>query len=70
VQGVNNAGIKSKNPMPNCHRSIQIKVKEMVPGHMKNCSFCGAQFNFTGDDGRKVQRALDDLNRTLKSLGR
>ena len=62
--------LTAKLQCPNCHHSVQIKVKEMVPGRTKNCPFCGTQFNFTGDDGRKVQRALDDFNRTLKRLGR
>ena len=62
--------LTAKIQCPNCKHSVQIKVKEMVPGHAKNCPFCGVQFNFSGDDGRKVQRALDDLNRTLKRLGR
>ena len=62
--------LKVKIQCPNCQHSVQIKVKEMVPGHTKNCPFCGAQFNFTGDDGRKVQRELDNLSRTLKRLGR
>jgi transcription elongation factor Elf1 len=54
---------------PNCKRKIKIKVKEMVPGHTKNCPSCGLVIRFSGDDGRKVQRAMDDLQRTLKRLG-
>jgi transcription elongation factor Elf1 len=54
---------------PNCKRKITIKVKEMVPGQTKNCPSCGLVIRFSGDDGRKVQRALDDLQKTLKRLG-
>jgi transcription elongation factor Elf1 len=60
--------LKVKIQCPNCQHSAQIKVKEMVPGYTKNCPSCGAQFNSKGDDGRKVQQALDDLNHTLKRL--
>ena len=55
---------------PNCKRKIKIKVKEMVPGLSKNCPSCGLVIRFSGDDGRKVQRALDDIYKTLKRLGR
>ena len=55
---------------PSCQRKITIKVKEMVPGQTKNCPSCGLVIRFSGDDGRKAQRALDDLQKTLKSLGR
>lgn len=53
---------------PNCGHKVTIKVREMVPGRTKNCPHCQAEFQFTGDDGRKVQRALDDLKRQLKRL--
>jgi transcription elongation factor Elf1 len=54
---------------PNCKRKIKIKVKEMVPGQKKNCPSCGLVIRFSGDDGRKVQHALDDLHKKLKHLG-
>ena len=55
---------------PNCHRSMQVKVKEMVPGRHKNCPYCRTVITFSGDDGRKMQRELDKFQRTLKKLGR
>lgn len=55
---------------PNCGRKVTIKVREMIPGRTKNCPYCEAIFRFTGDDGRKVQRALDDLERQLKKVSR
>ncbi len=55
---------------PSCHKGIKIKVKEMIPGHTKNCPSCGLTISFSGDDGRKAQKALDDLQKTLKSFGR
>ena len=62
--------LKAKLTCPNCNRSITIKVREMVPGRAKACPHgCGATLNFTGDDGRKVQHALDDLERTIRRLG-
>lgn len=55
---------------PGCKRAMRIKVKEMVPGTSKRCPFgCGATIKFSGDDGRKLQGALDDLERTFRRLG-
>lgn len=53
-----------------CGHKVTIKVREMVPGRTKNCPYCAAKFRFTGDDGRKVQRGLDDLERQLRKLSR
>ena len=53
---------------PGCKRKMKIKVKDMVPGHTKNCPSCKAEITFTGDDGRKAQKSLDDFQKTLKNL--
>lgn len=53
---------------PDCKRSIKLKVKEMVPGTKKKCPSCGTGIPFAGDDGRKTQRALDDLEKGIKNL--
>lgn len=56
---------------PNCGKPIRVKVREMVPGRSRACPHqCGATIRFTGDDGRKVQKALDDLERTIQRFGR
>ena len=55
---------------PGCHRKVKIKVKEMIPGTSRHCPYCQATFQFKGDDGRRVQRALDDLGRSIKSMSR
>ena len=51
-----------------CHRKIPMRVEEMVPGRSRRCPSCGVTLKFTGDDGRKAQKALDDLERTLRNL--
>ena len=53
---------------PGCKRKIKIKVKEMVPGRKKTCSFCRSEIQFSGDDGRKAQKAVDDFEKSLKNL--
>ena len=62
--------LEAKVTCPNCGHQIKIKVKEMVPGRTKSCPYCHATINFTGDDGRKAQKALDDLEKSLKKLSR
>lgn len=54
---------------PNCGRSLRIRLQDMVPGQTTRCT-CGGQIHFEGDDGRKVQRVLDKLERELKKLNR
>ena len=55
---------------PNCGYKVRIRVREMVPGTSKRCPHCATPFQFGGDDGRQVQRALDDFERELKRLSR
>jgi DNA-directed RNA polymerase subunit RPC12/RpoP len=54
----------------NCGHKTRIRVKEMIPGRSKRCSGCGTTLQFSGDDGRRVQRSLDDLEPQLKRLSR
>lgn len=53
---------------PGCKRKIKIKIEEMVPGKKKKCPNCNAEISFTGDDGRKTQRAVDDFEKNLKNM--
>jgi hypothetical protein len=62
--------LESDFTCPNCKRQFKIKVKEMVPGRSKSCPFCRTRLSFTGADGRKAQRAMDELQKTIKKLSR
>lgn len=53
---------------PNCNAVLKMKLKELHPENGVTCA-CGARINFTGDDMRKAQAALDDLTRQLERLG-
>jgi hypothetical protein len=55
---------------PNCGRTVRIKIKDMVPGRSKDCPHCEAVFEFSGEDGRQAQRALDDFESQLERLSR
>lgn len=61
--------LTAKINCPNCGRQIRLKIKEMVPGRSKRLS-CGCVVQFTGDDGRQAQKALDDFQKSLKQLNR
>jgi hypothetical protein len=51
---------------PSCKRKIKIKAEEMIPGKKKTCPSCCAEITFSGDDGRKIQKAIDDLEKNIK----
>lgn len=55
---------------PICQNKVRIKIREMYPGNTKSCPACGAIISFEDDDGRKAQRALDDLVRTIRKIGK
>lgn len=54
---------------PACHRKMKVAADEVRPGNSRRCSGCGETIRFQGDDLGKAQRALDDLERSLKNLG-
>lgn len=60
--------LKANIKCPKCHRILKIPVRQMVPGTSKSCPSCSTVINFSGDDGRKVQKATDDLLRSIRSM--
>lgn len=55
---------------PNCGRKMKQKVEKMRPGNSRLCPSCGTRIEFSGDDGRKAQKAIDDLKKTIKKVSR
>ena len=55
---------------PKCHRKFRQKVEEMQPGKSRRCPYCGTVIEFTGNDGRKIQKAVDSLARSLRRASR
>lgn len=53
---------------PACGAAFSQKVEKMRPGQTRSCPSCGAEIRFSGDDGRKAQKALDDLKETLSDI--
>jgi uncharacterized paraquat-inducible protein A len=53
---------------PACKSEVKVKIKEMVPGKKKACPRCGAEITFAGDDGRKTQKAIDNLRSQFKKV--
>ena len=52
---------------PSCKRKLSLKIKEMVPGRTKKCLGCNTTIEFSGDDGRRTQRAIDSFEKKLKT---
>jgi DNA-directed RNA polymerase subunit RPC12/RpoP len=55
---------------PNCGGKFKQRIEDMRPGRSRVCPHCSARIQFTGDDGRKAQKAIDDLEKELKKLSR
>ena len=53
---------------PNCNRKFKQRVEDMRPGRTRKCPYCNLTIKFEGDDGRTIQRGLDDIERTLKQI--
>lgn len=53
---------------PSCKKKLKVKVADMRSGRITSCPSCRAEISFTGDDGRKAQRAIEDLERSLKKM--
>ena len=60
--------LKDDIKCPKCRRTLKIPVRQMVPGTSKNCPSCSTVIRFSGDDGRKAQKATDDLLRSIRSM--
>lgn len=62
--------IEAEIECPKCEAVFKQVVAEMQPGTVRQCPHCGCDIQFTGDDGAKVQRSLDELEKTFKNLFR
>jgi len=51
-----------------CKRKMKVKVEDMRPGRKKNCPSCRAEISFTGNDGRKAKKAIDDFEKSIKKM--
>jgi uncharacterized Zn finger protein len=64
------AKLKFDLECPSCHRKFKQKVEDVRPGQSRRCPHCGTVIEFTGDDGRQMQRAVDKLERSIKKASR
>ena len=46
---------------PKCGKTLQVALAQLGPGHAMNCPGCGTVIHFAGNDGAKVQQAIDQL---------
>ncbi len=60
--------LKVNPKCPRCHEKMTVALGEIAPGRTTQCPFCGATIRFSGDDGSKVQRAVDDLEQKVRDL--
>lgn len=60
--------LKADLKCPNCNKQFNMRVENLHPGNSYRCSNCHTTIQFTGDDGREVQKALDDLQKTIEGF--
>ncbi len=49
-----------------CKRKFEMKVEDIRPGKSIKCTKCGTQIKFSGDAGRKMQKAMDKFEKMFK----
>lgn len=57
-------------PCPECKTKIKLVMGKLYPGNKVTCPGCSATIEFTGDDMRRAQASLEELDRALKRLGK
>ena len=55
---------------PGCKKKFKEKIANMKPGGSTKCPHCKQEITFKGDDLTKVQKSIDDLERTIKDLNK
>lgn len=55
---------------PKCAHKISAALRQLKPGNKLICPGCGVTIELEGDDTGKAADALDDLARSIKSLGK
>jgi hypothetical protein len=58
--------IEANITCPHCHAAFSMALEAMSPGKSGQCPHCGATIKFAGQDGSKIQEALDQLGDKLK----
>lgn len=51
-----------------CGHIMKIRLNNIIPGRIVTCTKCQAAIHIHGNDGRKLQQALNKLDRTLKKF--
>lgn len=55
---------------PKCAHKLSAALRQLKPGNKLVCPGCGVTIELEGDDMGKAADALDELARSIKSLGR
>ena len=69
VTGPKRLDIKIPVKCPSCGRTLELKAQSTAAGSTLKCS-CGSTIRIAGDDQRGMQRAMDDLVRSIHKLGK
>ena len=51
-----------------CGHTWELPLEEAYPGQVVACPFCRVRIGIQGDDGRKLQREVDKLDKALAKI--
>lgn len=57
-------------PCPSCQKKFKEKARNIKAGNSKICPHCKKTIKYEGDDLSKIQKSLDDFERSLKKLSK
>ncbi len=51
---------------PGCQQKFPMALEDITPGRSQACPSCGTTMKFSGAEGGKLQKALDQLGKKAK----
>jgi len=53
-------------PCPGCQQKFPMALEDIAPGRSQACPSCGTTMKFSGAEGGKLQKVLDQLGKKAK----
>ena len=53
-------------PCPACQQKFPMALEDITPGRRQACPSCGTTMKFSGAEGGKIQKAVDQLGKNTR----